>query len=107
SGLRSRAGFEAYVERRLLADVAVVATALGAAALPVTQAFLIPFAPDAPRTPAVTPIEPLIVDRLQKAIPASSFHLSLVEVVRRRYIAFRKDVDRLNKESIRAGRVVD
>jgi hydrogenase maturation protein HypF len=34
--------------------------------------------------------------------PASPLHLALVEVVRRRYIAFRKDVDRRDKEMIRA-----
>lgn len=69
---------------------------------PVTQTLLIPFAPDAPILESVTPIEPVVLARLRSTPPASPLHLALVEVVRRRYIAFRKDVDRRDKEMIRA-----
>jgi hypothetical protein len=40
----------------------------------------------------VTPIEPVVLARLRTTPPASPLHLALVEVVRRRYIAFRKEV---------------
>jgi hypothetical protein len=50
----------------------------------------------------VTPIEPVVLARLRTTPPASALHLGLVEVVRRRYIAFRKDLDRRDKEMIRA-----
>ena len=72
---------------------------------PVTQTLLIPFAPDAPVAELVTPIEPVVLARLRTTPPASPLHLALVEVVRRRYIAFRKDVDRRDKEMIRARQV--
>lgn len=39
--------------------------------------------------------------RLRTTQPASSLHLSLVEVVRRRYIAHKKEVDRLDKVAVR------
>ena len=35
-------------------------------------------------------------------LPAATLHLALVEIVRRRYIAFRKDNDRRANEAIRA-----
>jgi hypothetical protein len=59
-------------------------------------------APDAPVAEPVTPIEPVVLARLRTTPPASPLHLALVEVVRRRYIAFRKDMDRRDKEMIRA-----
>jgi hypothetical protein len=77
--------------------------ALAAAPLPITQAFLIPFAPLAAVAQPVVPIEPIVAERLRKTTPGSALHLSLVEVIRRRYIAFRKDQDRRNKEAIRRG----
>jgi hypothetical protein len=99
--LRSQAGLLGYLEAGLL-------TALNAGvALPrttnaVTQAILIPFAPDAPVPEPGAPIEPVVLARLRTTPPASPLHLALVEVVRRRYIAFRKDLDRRDKEMIRA-----
>jgi len=47
-------------------------------------------------------IEPVVLARLRTTAPASPLHLGLVEVVRRRYIAFRKDADRRDKQMIRA-----
>jgi hypothetical protein len=71
----------------------------------VTQTFLIPYAPDAPVLEAVKPIEPVVLARLRTTLPASALHLALVEVVRRRYIAFRKEVDRRDKELIRGSQL--
>jgi hypothetical protein len=76
--------------------------ALGATTNPVTQTFLIPFAPSAPASAPVLPIEPVVLARLRTTPTASPLHLALLEVVRRRYIAFRKDADRRDKEMIRA-----
>jgi hypothetical protein len=78
------------------------AVALARTTNPVTQTLLIPFAPNAPVPEPVTPIEPVVFARLRTTPPASALHLALVEVVRRRYIAFRKDVDRRDKERTRA-----
>jgi hypothetical protein len=102
AALRSRAGFEAWLAEGLLADAGVVSSALARATLPVTQAFLLPYAPAAAPAEPVLPIEPVILARLRTTAPASPLHLSLVEVIRRRYIAFRKETDRKDKEAIRA-----
>jgi hypothetical protein len=102
SALRSRSGFDAYLAEGRLADPAVVGAALARARLPMTQAFLIPFAPTAALAEPVLAIEPVVLGRLRNTPPASALHLSLVEVVRRRYIAFRKETDRKDKEAIRA-----
>jgi hypothetical protein len=68
----------------------------------VAQALLIPSATAAPAPEPVMPVEPVVLARLRTTAPASPLHLGLVEVVRRRYIAFRKDADRRDKERIRA-----
>jgi hypothetical protein len=99
--LRSQAGFLGYLEANILtADNAAMAQAR--TINPVTQAFLIPFAPDAAVGESFMPIEPLVMARLRSTPPASPIHLALVEIVRRRYIAFRKERDRRDKEMIRA-----
>jgi hypothetical protein len=102
--LRSRAGFESVVQRQILGNTAVVAAALGKSPSPITQAFLIPFAPDAPRCDPICPLESILVERLRKTAPASSLHVSIVEIIRRRYVQFRKELDRRNKEEIRTDR---
>lgn len=102
ASLWSRAGFEAYLAEGVLTDAAAVVSALSRSTHPVTQAFLIPYSPDAPIAEPVLAIEPVILTRLRTTTPASPLHLSLVEIVRRRYIAFRKDTDRKDKEAIRA-----
>jgi hypothetical protein len=99
--LRSQTGLLGYLEAGWL-TAQDAGAALGRTTNPVTQTFLIPFAPDAPVPEAVTPIEPVVVARLRTTPPASALHLALVEVVRRRYIAFRKALDRHDKERIRA-----
>jgi hypothetical protein len=100
ASLRSQTGFLGYIEAgHLTADNA--ASAVARSSNPVTQSFLIPFAPDAPASAPIMPMEPIVLARLRTTPPASPLHLSLVEIVRRRYIAFRKDIDRHDKESIR------
>jgi hypothetical protein len=101
ASLRSQTGLLGYLEGGVVTGPAAGA-ALARTANPVTQTLLIPFAPDAPVREPVTPIEPVVLARLHTTPPASPLHLALVEVVRRRYIAFRKDVDRRDKEMIRA-----
>ena len=101
--LRSRAGFGTYFQQRVLADATAVGEALAAATNPITQAYLIPSSPTTALSPAsVFPIEPVVLDRLRRLEAGSALHLSLAEVVRRRYILFRKDIDRRDKEAIRA-----
>jgi hypothetical protein len=100
ASLRSQTGLLGYLEAGYL-TAQNAGTALPRVTHPVTQTLLIPFAPDAPVPEAVTPLEPVVLDRLRTTAPASPLHLALVEVVRRRYIAFRKDVDRRDKEMVR------
>jgi hypothetical protein len=101
AALRSQSGLLGYLEAGLLTGKNAAA-GLATANNPVTQAFLIPASPDAPVAEPVMAIEPVVLARLRSTPPASPLHLGLVEVVRRRYIAFRKDVDRRDKETIRA-----
>jgi hypothetical protein len=101
ASLRSQTGLLGYVEVGFLTRQNAGA-ALSRTTNPVTQTLLIPFAPDAPVANPVLLIEPVVLARLRTTPPASPLHLALVEVVRRRYIAFRKDVDRRDKEMIRA-----
>jgi hypothetical protein len=99
--LRSQAGLLGYLEAGYLTSQNATG-ALLRTTNPVTQTFLVPFAPDAAVPEPVTLIEPVVLARLRTSVPASPLHLALVEIVRRRYIAFRKDVDRRDKETIRA-----
>src|SRR5207253_6568591 len=101
--LRSRRGFEAHLQRGHLRDAAVVREALGQAVLAITQAYLLPAAPDAadlrPKSPA---IEPLVVTRLRRVPLGSPLHLTLAEAARRQYRLAAQSADRENKEAIRA-----
>ena len=99
--MRSQTGFLGYLEAGHLTSNNAAA-AVARCSNPVTQSFLVPFAPDAPAQAPFMPIEPIVLARLRSTPPASALHLSLVEIVRRRYIAFRKDIDRLDKEAIRS-----
>ena len=106
--LRSRAGFGGYFQRGALADSKAVSEALASTTNPITQAYLIPFAPHVePPTASLFPIEPVVLSRLRQLEGGSTLHLSLVEVVRRRYVVFRKDIDRRDKEAIRAAMELD
>jgi hypothetical protein len=77
--------------------------ALARASLPVTQAYLLPFAPDARDLPApAVAIEPVVLKRLRSVAPGSPLHLSLVELVRRQYKAAMQAADRADKATLRA-----
>ncbi|MCY2965977.1 MAG: hypothetical protein NT069_20490 [Planctomycetota bacterium] len=103
SQLRSRAGFGTHFLGKSFENRLWVAAAIESTRNPITQAFLIPFAPDAELShDTVIPVENVILSRLRQIPGGSPLHLSLVEVVRRRYIMFRKDLDRRDKEANRA-----
>jgi hypothetical protein len=102
--LRSRRGFDSYLAENGLSEEAAVRAALGRTTNPITQAFLLPWAPEAVALPTVVPIEPLVERKLRSIAPASALHRSLVEVVRRQYKVACQDRDRADKEAIRAGR---
>jgi hypothetical protein len=101
AALRSRSGLEGYLGHGLLPDPDAARAALRVATHPVTQATLLPFVPTVEAAQPVLPIEPVIVHRLRTTAPASPLHLSLIEIVRRRYVQFRKDLDRADKASVR------
>jgi hypothetical protein len=102
ASLRSRAGFESYLGEGLLLDNQAVTQALAQTNSPITQAYLIPLVPQATTAAPVCSIEPVLLNRLQSVAVGSPLHLSLVEIIRRRYITFRKEADRGDKEAIRA-----
>ncbi|MFO0965379.1 MAG: hypothetical protein U0793_07310 [Gemmataceae bacterium] len=100
--LRSRRGFDTYLAENLFADAEAVRSALQHAANPVTQAFLLPWAPASPAVTPIVAIEPVVDRKLRSVEPASSLHRSLVEIVRRLYKVYCQDRDRIDKETIRA-----
>jgi hypothetical protein len=100
--VRSRRGFDTYLAENRFADADVIRTALKRTTNPITQAFLLPWAPTAVTAAPVVPIEPVVERKLRSVAPASSLHRSLVEVVRRQYKVFCQDRDRIDKEAIRA-----
>jgi hypothetical protein len=100
--IRSRRGFDTYLAETRFADADTIRNALERTTNPVTQAFLLPWAPAAVAATPVVPIEPVVERKLRSVGPASSLHRSLVEVVRRQYKVFCQDRDRADKEVIRA-----
>src|SRR5262249_9804653 len=91
-----------YLAENRFADAAAIRAALERTTNPITQAFLLPWAPAALTATPVVPIEPVVEQKLRSVAPASSLHRSLVEVVRREYKVFCQDQDRTDKEAIRA-----
>jgi hypothetical protein len=100
--IRSRRGFDTYLAESKFADAEAIRTALERTANPITQAFLLPWVPEAVAATPVVAIEPVVERKLRSVAPASSLHRSLVEVVRRQYKVFCQDRDRADKEAIRA-----
>jgi hypothetical protein len=100
--LRSRRGFDTYLAENRFADAEAVRGALAHATNPVTQAFLLPWAPDAAAATPVVAMEPLVEQILRSVEPASPLHRPLVEVVRWQYKVFCQDRDRAEKQAIRA-----
>lgn len=104
--VRSRRGFNRYLQEGHLASSSVVKQALSQARHPVTQAYLLPCAPDATDIPPPTvPLEPVIVKRLATVPPGSSLHLTLVEAVRRQYKMAAQAADRADKQAIRSAQL--
>ncbi|HVC92332.1 MAG TPA: hypothetical protein VND64_01515 [Pirellulales bacterium] len=98
--LRSRRGLETHLLARNLDDSSTVAHALSLATNPITVALLLPAARHA-TLPAI-PIETAIVNRLRTLGVGSPLHLTLVEAVRRRYKQDAMQVDKADKQAIRA-----
>jgi hypothetical protein len=98
--LRSQAGFDALLADSALSDQAAVRVVLEQIRNPITQAFLLPCAPDSVLSPAVPPIEPLVDRKLRSIPPGSPLHRTLVEVVRRQYKLGCQNRDRADKETI-------
>jgi hypothetical protein len=102
AGMRSRRGFDGYLREGHLADPAVVERALSLTRLSITQAYLVPSAPNATPPPPSVPLEPVIAKRLRTERPGSPLHLTLVEAVRRQYKMAAQAADRADKQAIRA-----
>jgi hypothetical protein len=102
ASLRSRVGLEAFLQAGPLSDAASVSVALQRTVFPVTQALLLPYAPGSALSQTTPTVEPVVVKRLRSTVPASPLHLTLVEVVRRQYQAYKQVVDRRDNEAIRA-----
>lgn len=101
--LRSRSGFGLHVLEKSFERHLDVSTAVAQTRNPITQAYLIPYVPDIELSPlSAMSIDPLVLSRLKQVSPASPLHIALVEVVRRRYIAWRRQIDREDKEKIRS-----
>jgi hypothetical protein len=100
--VRSRRGFDTYLAENRFTDTETIRSALERTTNPITQAFLLPWAPAAVAATPFVPIEPLVERKLRSVAPASPLHRSLVEVVRRQYKVFCQDRDRIDKEAIRA-----
>jgi hypothetical protein len=100
--LRSRRGFDTYLAENCFGDEVTVQAALGRTTNPVTQAFLLPWSPEATVSPPVVAIEPLVERKLRSAAPASPLHRALVEVVRRQYKLICQERDRADKVAVRA-----
>ena len=98
--LRSRRGFDTILVEGGFSDAVAVRVALAQTANPVTQAFLLPWAPEAVAQPPVIEIEPLVERKIRTITPASPLHRSLVEVVRRQYKVFCQERDMGDKQAI-------
>jgi len=99
AALRSRRGAERARAEGLLADPAVVSSALVAATNPITQAYLLPSAARAGRAegqghPALRSLE----SALREVPPGGERHFALVEAVRRLYRRDAMASDRADKE---------
>jgi hypothetical protein len=101
--VRSRIGFENFLQLGYLEDRDVVRQAIMQSTLSITQAYLLPTVPDAAGFPVATvPIEPVIDRRLRTVSSGSMLHLTLVEAVRRQYVMAMQAADRADKQAIRA-----
>ena len=108
SRMRSIRGLELATSAGLLAQQEAAEAALRAAIHPMTQAFLLPFAPSMERElPASEMLPPPFRKHLQIAEPSSPRHLTLVEAVRLRYKRAMQELDRSEKDKRRKKLVED
>ena len=102
SRLRSVRGLELAMSRGFLAHQQNVEAALKDAANPITQSFLLPFAPEIAEGLPPNDILPAPFRKhLQLVQPASSRHLAIVEAVRLRYKRAMQELDRKEKDEHR------
>lgn len=102
SAIRSVRGIELAVAEGLLGNQEIVEAALKGAVNPMTQAFLLPFAPQVEPQIAANDCIPVPFRRhLTQDIPLSSRHLAFVEAIRLRYKRARQEVDREEKAARR------
>lgn len=105
SSLRSVRGLELAVSAGLLTLQANAETALRAAGNPITQAFLLPFAPKLEaELPANEILPPPFRQHLKLVGPLCARHLVLVEAVRLRYKRAMQEIDRKEKDEHRKSR---
>lgn len=96
--LRSLRGLDMAFRAGLLTDSLVAATALRNANNPITQALLLPFAPEAaPEIPDSEALVALLRENLAQATPCSTRHQLLIEAVRLRYKRAMQAIDRQEK----------
>jgi len=100
--VRSRKGFERLYESKHLADSVAVKSAIHSTTSTVTWAYLRPFVSELDASTPPAPIESAIERKLRTVALASGLHLSLVEMVRRRYKTERQAADAADKQAIRA-----
>lgn len=102
SRMRSRKGFERATKLGYFQEEALVREAISGCEHPISFAFLLPFARDAqqPSSLRVT-IDEAYLAPLRKAETGTSKHIALVEVVRRAYKRWAREVDHQDKESRR------
>jgi hypothetical protein len=100
--LRSRTGFETYLQKDLLGERAAVEQALGRTRWPMTVAYLLPSAPGVTTLSGTAgAIEPVILNRLRAEPPGSPLHLALIEAVRRQYRLTMQARHRADKAALR------
>lgn len=105
SALRSVRGLELAVSAGLLTDSANAEAALIAAGNPITQAFLLPFAPMLEsELPANELLPPPFRQHLKLTDPLIARHLAMVEAVRLRYKRAMQEIDRKEKDEHRKKR---
>jgi hypothetical protein len=100
--LRCRRGVESFARIGQLASAEVVREAIAKSTLAITQALLLPYAPDSELPDASVRIEPVVLSRLRSVDPGSRLYFALVEIVRRQHRKAREAADKLDKERIRA-----
>jgi hypothetical protein len=99
ANIRSVRGLELAIKQGLTNQQENVDAALSVTRNPITQAFLLPFAPTMQSAVPETPILPgPFRNRLLSIAPGSSLHLSIVEAIRLRYKRVMQDIDRQDKD---------